>query len=645
MGERVLLLVLGTRGDVEPFLALGCSLQDRGHDVVLATHGCYENVVSIRGLEHASLLPGDPCSMMKLFNASPLALEKKPSAFSAPGFGTQARMWWDSKEAYLEHVVAVLDAAWHCAKCFGGTTKLASVIIANPGSLAGFHISEKLNIPFISVNTFPWIPTSQTANYFAMSSANVDEAASNKASHNAFFKAHWQQIKSTVNSWRRRSLNLMNVNHYSQVAHDARLMGHPVPSWCCWSEIAAPKPNDWGDHITICGYFAPHQPLLWSKVQTCDQIDDFGDGGEASQTESAMDASSSMGSPSPSRSSSASADGFALKSPATPLTPPAFRPLSWRPGPALLRFVQGAKKTGERPLYIGFGNVEGDPRFLQGIANAIVRGLHAIACTQGSDNRQGQSGARYVILQPGESFRGLFESAFADEENRMSAIASVSSDVDANQKKYFWGNRKFGEKVSEETAERCWDTLQRRLFYCDEVPHSWLFKRCSCLVHHGGAGTTAQGLRCGVPAVVVPFFGDHFYWGNAVKRLKCGEPVQASSFTAERFQRAVMLSISVKARSDARNVAKRIRVEMDARDRMCNLFDVSVADFKRRLGMNSGGYFCGDDPDAFASAFIHGDSVRADDDDANEAYAEAMRRTRARLAKRDSSGPGNCVVC
>lgn len=46
------------------------------------------------------------------------------------------------------------------------------------------------------------------------------------------------------------------------------------------------------------------------------------------------------------------------------------------------------------------------------------------------------------------------------------------------------------------------------VFALGNVPHDWLFEHVSAVVHHGGAGTTAIGLRCGKPTVIVPFFGD-----------------------------------------------------------------------------------------------------------------------------------------
>ena len=39
-------------------------------------------------------------------------------------------------------------------------------------------------------------------------------------------------------------------------------------------------------------------------------------------------------------------------------------------------------------------------------------------------------------------------------------------------------------------------------------PHDWLLPQCCGVVHHGGAGTTAAGLRYGLPTLVCPFFAD-----------------------------------------------------------------------------------------------------------------------------------------
>ncbi|MEV5505389.1 glycosyltransferase [Streptomyces orinoci] len=51
------------------------------------------------------------------------------------------------------------------------------------------------------------------------------------------------------------------------------------------------------------------------------------------------------------------------------------------------------------------------------------------------------------------------------------------------------------------------------------LPHGWLLPRTSAVVHHAGAGTTAAGLRAGVPAVPVPVFTDQPWWAGRLVRL------------------------------------------------------------------------------------------------------------------------------
>jgi len=79
----------------------------------------------------------------------------------------------------------------------------------------------------------------------------------------------------------------------------------------------------------------------------------------------------------------------------------------------------------------------------------------------------------------------------------------------------------------------------------DSIPFSWLFPRVAALVHHGGAGTTAAGLRAGVPSVVVPFFGDQPFWGRRVAELGVGpEPIPRRKLTAERLARAIQEALT-----------------------------------------------------------------------------------------------------
>jgi len=64
--------------------------------------------------------------------------------------------------------------------------------------------------------------------------------------------------------------------------------------------------------------------------------------------------------------------------------------------------------------------------------------------------------------------------------------------------------------------------LPPTVHHAGSMPHSWLFERVSCVVHHGGFGTTATTLRAGVPAVVIPHIIDQLFWGERVHALGVG---------------------------------------------------------------------------------------------------------------------------
>jgi sterol 3beta-glucosyltransferase len=72
------------------------------------------------------------------------------------------------------------------------------------------------------------------------------------------------------------------------------------------------------------------------------------------------------------------------------------------------------------------------------------------------------------------------------------------------------------------------------------VPHTWLFPRMAAVVHHGGAGTTAAGLRAGIPSIVIPFFGDQPFWGQRVADLGAGTaPIPRKQLTVENLAGAI----------------------------------------------------------------------------------------------------------
>lgn len=83
------------------------------------------------------------------------------------------------------------------------------------------------------------------------------------------------------------------------------------------------------------------------------------------------------------------------------------------------------------------------------------------------------------------------------------------------------------------------------VFVLDSAPHRWLFPRMAAVVHHGGAGTTAEGLRAGVPSVIIPFAFDQFFWGARIKELGLGpDPIPQKDLTADRLAEAIRISVT-----------------------------------------------------------------------------------------------------
>lgn len=82
--------------------------------------------------------------------------------------------------------------------------------------------------------------------------------------------------------------------------------------------------------------------------------------------------------------------------------------------------------------------------------------------------------------------------------------------------------------------------LPGSVYMLGDASHRWLFHRVSAVVHHGGAGTTASGLRAGVPNVIVPHMADQPFWGRRVAALGAGpKPVPAAKLTAHGLAEAI----------------------------------------------------------------------------------------------------------
>ncbi len=82
--------------------------------------------------------------------------------------------------------------------------------------------------------------------------------------------------------------------------------------------------------------------------------------------------------------------------------------------------------------------------------------------------------------------------------------------------------------------------LPDTVFMVDSIPISWLFPHVAAAIHHGGAGTTAEALTAGIPSIVIPFFGDQFFWGRRVAELGVGPAaIPRKKLTVDRLAQTI----------------------------------------------------------------------------------------------------------
>lgn len=239
--------MVGSRGDVQPFIALGNALQAHGHRVRLATHQKFSAFVRGSGLDFFAI-GGDPEDLMAYMVKNPGLM---PSMQSLKA-GDVARK--------RDMVEEMLQGCWRsCIEPdpLTGTPFVADAIIANPPSFAHIHCAEALSIPVHIVFTMPWSSTAA----FAHPLANVKGSSSNPQRTN--YMTHilvqwltWQGLGDLINSWRvRLGLERVPSTEGPMLAETLK-----IPHIYCWSPALIPKPSDWANHIDVSGFFFRKSP-------------------------------------------------------------------------------------------------------------------------------------------------------------------------------------------------------------------------------------------------------------------------------------------------------------------------------------------------------------------------------------------------
>ncbi|RDW70562.1 putative sterol glucosyltransferase [Aspergillus mulundensis] len=244
---NIVIQVVGSRGDVQPFIALGNELQKHGHRVRLATHDVFATFVRDHGLEFYPI-GGNPAELMAYMVKNPGLI---PQLHSLRAGDIQKKR---------DMVAEMLDGCWR--SCIEddpvtGAPFIAEAIIANPPSFAHIHCAQALGIPLHLMFTMPWSSTRAFPHPLAnLKYSDTSQEMANYFSYGIVEWLTWQGLGDVINSWRSKlDLEAVPVTEGPMLASTLK-----VPFTYCWSPALMRKPADWPAHIDVCGFFFRDAP-------------------------------------------------------------------------------------------------------------------------------------------------------------------------------------------------------------------------------------------------------------------------------------------------------------------------------------------------------------------------------------------------
>lgn len=184
---NIVIMVIGSRGDIQPFLKIGKVLKEQhGHRVRMATHPAFRNFVEQDiGLEFFSV-GGDPAELMAFMVKNP-GLIPTASTIRAGEIGRKRDSMFEMFQGFWRACINATDDESNASNLKMMEDKhpfVADAIIANPPSFAHIHCAERLGVPLHLMFTFPYSPTQQFPHPLAnIRTTNVDTNYTNFISY------------------------------------------------------------------------------------------------------------------------------------------------------------------------------------------------------------------------------------------------------------------------------------------------------------------------------------------------------------------------------------------------------------------------------------------------------------------------------
>ena len=192
---NIVVMVIGSRGDIQPFLKLGKNLKEYGHRVRIATHPAFKDFVQKdSGLEFFSV-GGDPAELMAFMVKNP-GMIPTMETLKKGEVGRRRDQMAEMFEGLWRACINATDDEKDVSnlKMMGAKAPfIADAIIANPPSFAHIHCAERLGIPLHLMFTFPYTPTQAFPHPLAnIKKSNVDPGYTNFMSYPLVEMMTWQ---------------------------------------------------------------------------------------------------------------------------------------------------------------------------------------------------------------------------------------------------------------------------------------------------------------------------------------------------------------------------------------------------------------------------------------------------------------------
>lgn len=230
---RVTCLTIGSRGDVQPYIALCKGLLEEGHKPKIATHAEFEPWVRKHGIDFAPV-DGDPAELMRI------CVENGMFTYSfLKEASVKFRGWIDE----------LLTSAWKACQD-------TDILIESPSAMAGIHIAEALGVPYFRAFTMPWSRTRAYPHAFAVPEHKMG-GAYNYFTYVMFDNIFWKAIAGQVNRWRKIELGLRSTNL-------DKMQPNKVPFLYNFSPSVVVPPLDYSDWIRVTGYWFLNEASEWT---------------------------------------------------------------------------------------------------------------------------------------------------------------------------------------------------------------------------------------------------------------------------------------------------------------------------------------------------------------------------------------------